>query len=106
MIQTFRRVGVVVVGLCALYNFWIGMGRRWPSARYECVLARGLWRDILCYSYLCRAQYPVLDFVPDFLAVNDSSWLLARNRSLVQSFVKVGIEAVTRWVKGFDVVFE
>ena len=71
------------------------------------MLARRLWRgNILCYSYLRRAQHPVLDFVPDFLAVNDSSWLLVRDRSLVQSFVKVGIKAVARWVKGFDVIFE
>ena len=70
------------------------------------MLARRLWGCILCYSYLCRAQHPVLDFVPDFLAVNDSSWLLVRERNLIESFMKVGIESVTRWVKGFNVILE
>ena len=105
MIQTFRweELGLLSLDYVLLYNFWM---KDRMVVGDECVLARRLWRDVLCYSYLCGAQYPVLDFVPDFLAVNDSSWLLARDRSLVQSFVEVGIKAVTRWVKGFDVVFE
>lgn len=61
---------------------------------------------LLCDPDLRRAQHPVLDRIPDLLAVDDGAGLLARHRRLVQRLVAVRVEHVARGVEWLDVVLE